>query len=202
MVIPHRTMPDIRNLTDIRQLDLAELRQLSSKAIFRLPDLLQDRFRAEQSRSLRRSDLNNAGALLEEFKAPFCGHVPELHYEFAFLTEWSKTEDEIYGTRWWINEYPAGVYFIYDDDDKLRYIGSCCGGGLGNRIYYKAHEEYRRAIDVVLFDREWSHFALAFEALAISRLRPDKNTEYTRLWIPPVSPFDRIWSPPPSAPEG
>lgn len=188
-------MPDITNATDVAALDLSDLRRLSSQALFQLSESLTVRWHDEMRRFLRRSEQNRASTLVDEFMAPLCGHVSQLHYELAFVPGWCDDEETkpLYQVRWWICEFMAGVYFIYDQSDALQYVGSCCGGALGCRIYKKVHEPYRRAVDIVLFDRQWCHLALAFEALAISRLKPPKNKEFCDLWIQPVSPFDKVW---------
>lgn len=165
----------------------------------------ENNFRAE-----RRADKNQISALIMEFIAPFSQPLPQIRYEAAFVCDWCQSTPRLYETRHWICEYTAGVYFIYDSSEVLKYVGSSCGGSLGNRIYRTKHHEYRAFVDVVLFDQAWLHFALAFEVLAISRLSgrfPELNSDlqslvnknFASLWIPPIAPYDKIWSQVPQA---
>jgi hypothetical protein len=185
------------NPGDVLSHDVAELRKTRRDAINLLAPELRYAFQAESELARGRSRANRVDALLEEFTVSFAGHLPSFEYELAFLPAWQESAPMLYQTSWWINEYVAGVYFIFDAKQTLQKIGSSCGGKLGPRVYLKARESYRTSVDVVLFGRAWAHFALAFEALAVSRLRPPKNDrEFKNLWIPPPTPFDEIWSRP------
>lgn len=185
----------INNPSEIRKRSLAELQRASQVVLQKLPEALTNAWHDQHHNALRRADRRNILRLLMEFQHVFA-FGPVLRYELAFAEGWTKAGGDVeplYKARSWICEYNAGVYFVYDKDETLRYIGSACGGALGNRIYSKWHHEYRHVTDVVLFGREWCHFALSFEALAISRLKPPQNGSGRQLWISPQPPFDRIW---------
>lgn len=177
---------------------LAELRKLSNDTIRSLqPECkLWD---AESGAAAKRGEKNKIKVLLDEFRSQLRAPGEELQYENAFRPGWYKECEHLYHCRWWINELTAGVYFIYNSDNALEYVGSSCGGTMGDRIHLKRHREYCHTVDVVLLDHHWPHFALAFEALAISRLKPPRNDNdrgFKRMWIDPLPPYDRFWPKP------
>lgn len=190
----------------MKNLTLDSLSQQSRDQIRGLGEVTYDLWLGSELRRVHRAERYRIDALIEEFQAPFREGAPRVSYDFAFVCEWFQSEPKLYEARHWICGHSAGVYFIYDGDEVLKYVGASCGGDMGNRIYRKAHEEYRRIVDVVLFDGPWCHLALAFEALAVSRLYRQLsanpvfqtlvNRNLTRVWIPPPPPFDRIWKRP------
>jgi|GEM_PF-5271953 len=190
-------MTDITNAESVAVASLCDLRNASNDAVRQLPEPISDIYQDARIAAHRRSEKIRALELIEEFTAPMCGHFDKPIYELAFKPKWNETNTDIYQARWWINEFNSGVYFIYDSDDELQYIGSAYTGALGNRIYHTNHREYTESVDVVLFDRRWCHYSLAFEALAISRLtllHPLRNRQFANLWIEPYPPWNEIWN--------
>lgn len=182
---------------EIAKRGLSDLRCASLDAIKKLPEEVRERWYEGLMKASSRADRLDIQPLLTEFQGTLATDAPTLKYEHAFTDDWIKPPlSPLYETRRWITAYTAGVYFVYDSGEKLQYIGSGCGGRLGNRIFSKRHHEYRIVTDVVLFEREWCHFALAFEALAISRLKPPINGYGKQLWIPARPPYDRMWRQP------
>ena len=113
----------------------------------------------------------------------------------GFLPSWEKDFPELYSTRSWINEYSFGVYLLFDENDELKYIGSSCGGKIGNRIGQEYHDKYRHSVDVALFEPHHGYLALALEALLISRLKPEFNGTFKKVNIPAFPPWDKLWNP-------
>jgi hypothetical protein len=186
----------IYDAAQIKRQRLVDLQRESQEVILKkLPEALAEVWWQEQSRAFRRADKLNILPLIVEFQQVFA-FGPAIRYELGWAEAWQEKDSDLnplYKARWWICEYSSGVYFIYDSADDLQYVGSACGGALGNRIFSKWHHEHRAFVDLVLFPREWCHFALAFETLAISRLKPKHNGTAKQLWIDPQPPFDRIW---------
>lgn len=174
---------------------LAELRKLSCDAIQQLSE--RDLWEAENEAALKRCKDNRIDVLLDEFRSQLHGPGECLQYELAFVPGWHKACQRLYDARWWINGQTAGVYFIYNSNNVLEYVGTSCGGTIGARIHLVRHREYAHSVDVVLFERHWPHFALAFEALAISRLKPPRNVDdrgFMRMWVDPLPQYDHLWS--------
>jgi hypothetical protein len=186
-------MPKPAWQSQIASLTLAELRSNSRTDVEALDGALLTEFAIAHEAALRRAKSNKIALLVEEFRASVCTDAAPFEYELAFLSSWSHSKLALYEPRLWINEYTAGVYFIYDQSEALQYVGSSCGGGLGNRLYAKWHHPHREFVDVVLFDRRWCRFALAFEALTVSRLKPPLNAEFKDLWIPPPDSYASHW---------
>lgn len=189
-------MLDINNSEHIAVARLDELREKSRDAMQALPEPVQDVYRGARSAAIRRDEKFRVTELIEEFTAPFCGHFCRLHYEAAFQPKWYESYPELYQARWWINEFRGACYFIYDSHDELQYVGSACTGALGKRIWHTNHREYSTSIDVVLFDRHWWHYSLAFEILMISRLKPPGNRQFVDSWVDPMPPWDQMWNKP------
>ena len=193
-------MSDINDAGYVASVPLSTLRKESRVAVEKLPQATLDIYIDAQHSASKRDEKIRAYELILEFVAPMCGHFASPVYELAFKPKWEKEFPDLYKTRWWINENSSGVYFIYDVRDELRYIGQSCGGKLGKRIGDDDHKEYIDSVDVILFDRSWMHYALAFEALAITRIRTlkklEKNGGLKGVWIPPFPPWDQIWRKP------
>ena len=160
-------MLDITNATEVAT---ATLQQLQTATTAKLKTLADDKHGLFAEHFMLSNNREQPQALLMEFRELFDSNVPEFALEFGFFYEWGSNEKAMYETRWWINEYPFGVYFIYDRHQVLRYVGSACGGSMGNRMWAKRHEEFRHSVDVVLFPKSIGHLALAFEPFVISKL--------------------------------
>jgi hypothetical protein len=188
-------MSNLVNASYIASASLSDLRNLSTQEISTLPEDSQLKWKEQDSHAKERccDSRYRIDRLLAEFKAPLGTLLQTLTYEPAFVFDWFDTDKSLYEKRWWVNEYKAGVYFIYDCHDNLRYIGSSCGGKAGGRLWNEKHKEYRCAADIVLFDREWLHLTVAFEVLAITRLKPGANTKLKDLWIIPPPEFRELW---------
>jgi hypothetical protein len=175
---------------------LQTLRSRGHALIRALSEADQEPWKLQQIQAASRASLDKRSilSLIEEFKLHFCD---ELQYEHAFVCDWLNSNPNLYEARRWICKHTAGVYFIYDRHESLRYIGSSCVGELGFRLWNTGRNDYRHTVDVVLFDRPLVHFALAFEALAVSRIARMidtlENREFRTLWIPPPPPFDSYW---------
>jgi hypothetical protein len=176
---------------------LAELRALSLQAIQELPKEEIGLWAAENKVAQQRCEANRIDFLLREFQSQLRTAGEALQYEHAFKPSWWPEHRDLYNSRWWINGQTAGVYFIFNANNELEYVGTSCGGHIGARIHLDRHKEYANSIDVVLFERHWPHFALAFEALAIARLKPRRNVDdrgFMAMWINPLPPYDQMWS--------
>ena len=160
-------MIDIANPTEVASASLQLLRSASANKLSTFCSDSHNLFMQHLSLSKGREHLHE---MVEEFRAFLNPNLPEFNLEFGFLYEWSSCQQLIYDARWWINEYPFGVYFIFDKNSILKYVGSACGGALGNRIWNKRHEGFRHSVDIVLFPRPIGHFALALEPFVISKL--------------------------------
>src|SRR4029450_7099380 len=98
----------------IATLPLAELRSRSLATIAALDSACQSEFATAQQAALRRAKANKIDLLVQEFRASLRSDAAPFDYELAFLSSWSPDNLSLYEPRWWINEYTAGVYFIYD----------------------------------------------------------------------------------------
>lgn len=185
-------------LTDLefcRSNPLALLRQVYVADVQALDSDIQTEWTKESEAAARRREAHRINVLLDEFKGQLKEPGEDLVYEHGFVLGWYETVKPLYNLRWWINNYVAGVYFLYGPNDELNYVGTSCGGTIGARMWLKKHRSYARSADVVLFDNHQSHFALAFEALAICRLQPPKNSPrgFKSMKITPMPPYDEIW---------
>lgn len=179
-------MPQFMTRLDVQKSQLPELLRRGHEDIGILPADLQSQWTTEATNACERARRNGVDSLIAEFTAPFRDNILVPRYELAFIPQWydNPATQPLYLARWWITSYTAGVYFIYDNQNQLKYIGRSCGGELGQRVWSGAHKLYRTVVDIVLFDRNYCHFALAFEALAVSRLKPEHNDEFKTLEIP------------------
>ena len=159
---------------------------MSSAAIRKLEPRFLELWDDQVAAVQKRAERHKIDSLLDEFRGQLRVSGENLVYEHAFLPTWHESAGPLYDLRWWINEQMAGVYFLFDEDDRLRYVGTSCGGTMGDRMHLKKHRPYVRAVDVILFDCRSPHCALAVEAFAISRLKPPENsaTGFKTLTIP------------------
>ena len=189
---------DLRDKSCVNNATLDQLYAARAKQANQLPDDVFDIYLNELSRTNHSED---ASATLSEFNELTSVHLEKQEVQFGFVYDWYETNPDLYDLCWWINEWPFGVYFIYDRDRVLRYVGSSWDA-MGNRAWAKDHEDWRHSCEVVLFPKDVGHLCLAYECYAIARLSEInssrvklKNKKFTSLRFPFVIPGDKSSTP-------
>ncbi len=116
------------------------------------------------------------GPVLEEFRSFLSPKVPESEIIEAADRRWGNGEYK----RLRPKGFPSrlrGVYLLFDNDERLQYVGVAMWN-YDKRVWSHDRHFERRFIDIIPFDDRRIFLAPALEFFLISKLDPPQNSTY------------------------